>query len=343
VTNSIGAMFFRSRKRMTMIQRLVWLVVATSAMTSGCDAKVDLGSHGEGGAPVPLTVLASNQNSPYWIAVDDNNVYWLNNNVLGGVFSVSKSGGAVKTIAGEGFEGFGEMALDSTSIYVPSETNITAFALAGGSSTALAPTLGASAVVVVNGNVYWLDASTLGSDRTLVAKRVAVSGGTPTLIPLPSTISPNDNLFAPDGARMTATSYAVYASLQDGFVQIPLDGSESTFVPIPDFESGAGIAVDDTTIYFGTLGEIASVPLTGGNLSYLAAVHQMVSAVSDGDFLYVVDSNGTLPGRILKVAKEGGSVTTLADNQGAVNSIAVDATSAYWSCTTEGTIKKIGK
>lgn len=323
---------------MTMIQKMFCLVVAASALTSACDAKVDLGSH----ASVPLTVLASNQNNPGAIAVDDNNVYWLNNSVPGGLFSISKSGGAVKTIAADGFGGAG-LAVDSTTLYVPTGTNITAFALAGGSSKVLAPTLAGSSVVVVNGNAYWLEASTLGSDRTLVAKKVAVSGGTPTVIPLPSTISPNDNPLAPDGAQLTATSYAVFASLLDGYLCIPLDGSEPTFVAIPEFWSGGGIAADDTAIYFGILGGVASIPLTGGNLSYLAAVHGVPSVVSDGDFLYVADSNGDLPGRILKVAKDGGAVTTLANCPGAVRSVAVDATSVYWACTSEGTIKKIGK
>jgi hypothetical protein len=84
------------------------------------------------------------------------------------------------------------------------------------------------------------------------------------------------------------------------------------------------------------------MPKAGGAATNLAPGENVRGVAVDDAFIYFTDDTSTT-GRILKVAKSGGTPTVLAENQDSPISIAVDATSVYWACADEGTIKKIAK
>ena len=108
----------------------------------------------------------------------------------------------------------------------------------------------------------------------------------------------------------------------------------------------AGFIIDSTSL-FGTEklnpGRVFSVPLVGGNPTYLASNLQFPPALAtDGTFLYYSgDLNNSVnggPGAIVKMAKTGGAitkglcVTDLANPAGTVynaNTLAADATNVY--------------
>src|SRR5215471_12977480 len=95
-----------------------------------------------------------------------------------------------------------------------------------------------------------------------------------------------------------------------------------------------GIAIDETSIYWTTLGQgagpaqVLKMPKTGGTPTVLADGQQLPLEIAvDPDSVYWT----TLHGTVWRVAKSGGSPTVLADSQIYPLAIVVDATDVYWN------------
>lgn len=316
------------------------LLVSAFALV-GCTAKENLGTTadgGTGGGPSPLTTLASNQNTPWTIALDADNVYWVNASPLGGVYKVAKSGGAVTTLAQGAYGEITSIGVDATSVYVPLDKAILAIPIGGGSPTTVATTsTDVDSLALANNNLYWTEMNdSFPPSGPPIAQMVPVSGGAPTSFSVPTSVSGEQSPF------LTASGGdAVYASFSPGagFLRLPFDGSAATVV---DAEGSMGpMGFDSVNIYFAVSGALAVVPKSGGAPTNLVATQNARSIATDDDFIYIADDTST--GRILKVAKSGGAPTVLADNQGAPIALAIDDFNVYWACANEGTIKKVGK
>jgi hypothetical protein len=100
--------------------------------------------------------------------------------------------------------------------------------------------------------------------------------------------------------------------------------------PVTLFASGygaVGIAVDSATVYFGDGANVRSIPRNGGNSTILAPYNPSGIAI-DSTNVYWTDYTA---GAIRKIAKGGGTVTTLATGTTSPSGIATDGINVYWA------------
>jgi hypothetical protein len=305
---------------------------ALSVLVFACDDQDVTSTPGDGQTP---TVLAANQTSPWTIAIDDENVYWVNAGEFGGLYKVPKAGGTVTALYEGAMPEVESLGFDATSIYFPSRDSIVALPREGGPARIIASSSETRGVADVNDRVYWIEASCDPQTPT-VAKSVATAGGEPTTIELPKGVSPT-------GAHSTVAGRdAVYATMLSGgvepglgVVRIPLQDSPRALV---DTSEALGIALDPDNVYFSTRETLEVVPRSGGVSRRLALAHASYSVTVDDSSVYISSQD-----RVLKVAKKDARVTVLAEDQISPHSIAVDDKYVYWNCLGEGTIKKIAK
>lgn len=121
-------------------------------------------------------VLAAAQRAPSAVAVDSQNVYWLNSQLDGGVYKIAKSGsGAIVPLFEGALISSRSLLLDETSLYFSTGSEIRAVPIVGGQGRLVASGFAAD-LALLNGRIYWLEAQ----DRTTgnaVIKSVSISGG----------------------------------------------------------------------------------------------------------------------------------------------------------------------
>jgi hypothetical protein len=284
-------------------------------------------------------VLAANQNMPWTIAIDNENVYWVNSGTQGGVYKVPKAGGTPTPLFEGEMRNVESFGLDATSVYFPAQGAILAVPLAGGPSRTVATTTKqVLAVGVANGEVHWIEPTDDASSSTgAVAKRVGVGGGAATTVDLRPLAQAT-----PEGAySFVAAPDAVYASLLPfgGIARFAPNGGVATLVV--ELHVARFFALDDESIYFGTRNTISRVARAGGTPTPLAAAENPGGVAADESSVFFADD--TPNGRIVKVSKQDGTVRAIAENQRAPYAIAIDSANVYWNCIDEGAIKKIAK
>jgi hypothetical protein len=288
---------------------------------------------GDGIARAP-TVLASNQNAPSTIAIDEEWVYWVNASTMGGVYKVAKAGGAPTALYETSMSDVSSLAQDRMSIYLALEGSIIAVPKAGGSPKVVTAARTKS-LAVANGDVYWVDQNTDGSG---LLRKAPVHGGTPTAVALPGNFTINIEA-SPTATSVVAATDAIYVSVpEQGILRAPLDGGAAVLVEVLHAKA---MAFDNDSIYFGTKDTIDVVPKTGGSSRHLVPLANPAGVAVDRSFVYFVDN--VPDGKVLKLAPHDTTPSVLADHQGAPHALAVDDTSVYWNSTDEGAIKKIAK
>jgi hypothetical protein len=333
------------------VKLAAWLPLA---LTSACGGRIENAAGPDAGteaasvvAPptsTPVT-LASGQNTPQGIAVNDSVVAWGNyasGHGDGSVVVVGLDGGSPITIASSGEPG--AIALDSTSVYWQDWANdlVMKAPLDGGAPTTLATAAGP--VAVSGSNIYWIQ------DVSLVGMPTA--GGVTTTLASVTSSAPVLAMFA-NGSRV--------CWIGDDVQDVPIGGGTITTVA-QDVYWGRNLvtdlAVDATSAYWLYVGNagtaVMKAPLTGGTEVTMATrmpSNQPASIAVDARNAYWTESGigPSASGTILSVPVGGGTPTTLAIQQPGPNGIAVDATSVYWANAgfgydqAGGTIVKIQK
>jgi hypothetical protein len=297
-------------------------------------------------------VLVADPNPSQGIAIDATNLYWADTH--GGVHKVSLGGGTPSMLATVGMAGFmagyGVAVLGSTLYVTDNYQTVWSVPTAGGAPNSIATIAimsgGVSAIAVDANNVYfstWFGYG-VGGNRVFQAPR---GGGGPNVM-LASAIQ------YPSSAVVSAQQ-PFNVAVQGGFVYWTSAGGADDAGSVMRVQVGGGtpqtlamaqaypwaIAVDATNVYWTNLGTSAHgfadgavmrVPLAGGSSpTPLASGLGEPSAIA-------VDATDVYFGEgatILRVPITGGSgPTVVASEPGpAIVSMAVDATSIYWSDT----------
>jgi hypothetical protein len=100
---------------------------------------------------------------------------------------------------------------------------------------------------------------------------------------------------------------------------------------------GNAMAVDATTVYWGTPTAVLKAPLAGGAATTLAIGNVSDLALSGANIYYI--DGGTYA--IKSVPIGGGAVVTLAPSQAAPAHLATDGTSVFWTNGGDGTVKSV--
>lgn len=254
--------------------------------------------------PPTVRILATGQDHPWGIYVDDTHVYFTNKGsktTQGSLARIEKRDGA------------------------PIEPLVSALDVPYG-------------IAVANGRVYWSASKPalggLGSmslvDKTHVDP-VRRFGGA---IEEPWAIVVRGNrLFYNDLHARKIGSVALTASI---------DISQITALASTDSQP-IGLAVDDTHVYWtdSLPGVISKTPLEGGPITTLVARGDKTTGLAlDATYAYWSEWGS---GRIGKVLKSGGGIAILANDQRGARSVAVDDGRVYWVHPPSGTIRSIAK
>lgn len=291
----------------------------TAGTTNGTVMKAPLSGVPVGSAP---TTLASGQNLPlpypegfpHGITVDGTSVYWttagtlVNSYTDGTVMKVPLSGvpdGGTPTMLVANQSLPLGIAVDGTSVYWTNYDSgqIQKMPLTGvllsGTPTTLAPATYPEGIAVDRTAVFWID----GSGTIVTAPLSGVPDG--------GSIGLGDTLPTTGIARGIALGgSSLYWTDADGVGMVVLN-ENALPTTIASGQNTAAIVVDDTSVYWTSLGTAANDYADG------AVMRAPLSGVPDG-----------------------GSPTTLASGQQNPTAIALDSTSVYW--TTYGTCSEDG-
>jgi hypothetical protein len=161
--------------------------------------------------------------------------------------------------------------------------------------------------------------------------KVALSGGEPVTLADTAAETENDYFgIAVDAANVYWTTTVGPGDSSGEVLSVPLDGGLPATLASGQTLSHEGLAVDDTSVYWGTESAVMKAALSGGPPVTLASVPEGVTNLAiDAASVYWVGSGG-----VMKVALTGGAPTTLATNPalplGACTAFAVDSTNVYW-------------
>jgi hypothetical protein len=276
-------------------------------------------------------VVATNQNGPLALALDDSYVYWTTtygSSTSGSVMRAPLQGGPPEPVA-TGQNAPNSVAVDGTSAYftVPQNGAVMKVALGGGTPAQIGTGVRPWTVKVDGTSVYWTDPSS-----SLVTKAL-LDGGSPQ--PLATGDEPKP--LAIDGES------AYWAAGPAGNVlKVALDGGATQPLAIGQGFPNA-IAVDSNSVYWTTQTgrTVMQVPLGGGISKQLAdAGIEPRGIATDGINVYWTDSGG---GAVMRVPLDGGSPVPIATGQNTPQGIVVDDSCVYWTNIDGKSVMKAAK
>lgn len=271
-------------------------------------------------------VLAQGQAAAYRLAVDETHVYWTLG-AKGIIARVPITGGQPETFASSQ-NGPADVAVQGGQVYWVNagDGTVQRAPAAGGATTQIAAGQGqAWSIAVVAGTVIWND------EQSGAVRKLGPGDAAPTTL----STAPGSWAVAADEHR------AYWTQLGPGDVLFaPLAGGAPVTLA-SNLGGPQAIAVSGDSVFF-TLngaGSVESVPRLGGVVTILSSEGGDALAV-DSDNVYF----GAHDGRLLRVPRAGGSATTLALGTAPATSIALDATSVYWTAAdTSGLISRVAK
>jgi hypothetical protein len=301
------------------------------------------------------TVLASGQEIPMDVAVDDTSVYWGNATDFGlgpiVIRSTPKAGGGPLTDVATGVIGLSDFSLDATRVFwgegaaEPGVGGVRSTPKGGGALTDLLDDVRAFQLLLEGNNLYV--ASPDAGGRLL--KLPKAGGATTTLAVVgpglsntPALALGGDNLF------FTQSTFDVEC---DGRVSyVPKVGGAA--VSIADGICGLlSIKADAFAVYWAQWDEAAQVgkivrktaPFTIGAPTTLATLSTRPTYLAIDAFdVYYVAGGPADDGSVRRVSKFGGGRRTLATGQVLPLSIALDKHFVYWT-TFDGEVKRVAK
>jgi hypothetical protein len=311
----------------------------------------------EAGQCLPL-VLAPNRQYPYGIAVGPNDVYWLDNGLMGAgssstpgrVMRVPKFGGDAVELAG-GRTSPTHLALRDSDVFW---TESAVWTLRSGSGAAqisssswVAKT--ATAAAIDAQGVYWLAfARTQAlSSTTLRVIRTGFEGGDQVVS---SSSAPHDYTTSLCNGVAVDDTYVYWADDEENMIyKAPKTGGPA--MPLTSTNlSPVNLAVSATHVYWTDYNQTLERVAKSGGFAELVVGNQATprGLVVDGDTLYWVDFS---LGSVLRApAQADTTVAVLAAGQAGPHRIAIDTTSIYWTNSgtpealySDGAVMKLAK
>lgn len=310
---------------------------------------------GETPPPEPagtVRILASGQDEPRALVIDDTAVYWVNHGsevgYTGQVMRMDKTGGVVTALASNQLVPEG-IAVDGAFVYWTNRASdsgkgqVLKVAKGGGVPTVLVDGLSYPTGLNIDADyVYW------NSYFTNDVRRVAKLGGAvTTLTKMPS----SDPLLT--GIAVDSGDVYFMSGVLDSVYSVPKTGGVATrrASHTRGTHTGpGGIVVDGTDVFFTghSEGALGRLDMTTGmftslfsgqyNLRFIAVDDKRVYAARYGS------SGPRQPGAILSVPRAGGPGSVLTEmDRGGPWGIAVDAKHVYFTNIHEGTVNSITK
>ena len=221
---------------------------------------------------------------------------------------------------------------------------------AGGTASAAAALAGAQddpqAIAIGNGRLYWTSAGSVGSDGTV--KWVGLSGGNvEEIVSTPQ--KPRDIVVMDNGTVIWGVADdSSNANL--GRIQSLDSGGNVTDI-VTGISTPEGLATNNTQIFwteYGASGVISQANIDGSSVSLLATGYYPVRLVVDNNYVYWIDEGkqDENSGAVKRVPIGGGSVDTIAANQGTPRGLVLDiddsgnATNVFWVNLSGGTVMR---
>lgn len=272
-------------------------------------APVDAGAEAQSDA----TVLSRNQHGPCAVAVDDANVYWMNQGESA-VLRVAKRGG-ISEIAWSSpapFTAPGFLAVDGKSLVFAGTTAKDSFVAQMDKSANKASMLTYGIKDPVK--AFAVDASAAYYIFDVNVMRLPRSGGAPSAI-----------------AAMTKDASAVATDGRDVYWSTAGDGTiwraaaRGANVVVSGVDKPACLTVDDASVWFCSGNKVMKAPKAGGAAQAIATADSAVQVLAV-DAKHVYFASGTGVGR---APKDGGASEAFTKTTGAASALALDATSVY--------------
>lgn len=290
-----------------------------------------------------ITVIASAQERPAALELDDEAVYWSAQGSFreasGSVNRAPKGGGAPTVIASEQALTLG-IAVDATSIYwanlgfTPGSGAVMRAPKLGGPATTLAEGQSTPFPIVIDGEwLYWANQGDPPdyAEGAIMRFATAVPGAAPEPL-LVVTGRPNSLCVGEDTIYFTVIrpEDGVRGSLQ-ALAKGAAPGEPATVIA-DDLEAPSGLLCMPENVYIRTSSSILAFPVAGGAPSTIVdeMTEPAIRLASDGTTLYwtaASPSNQTVEAAAL----DGSSRRVIASGQTNVVDVAVDDASVYWT------------
>jgi hypothetical protein len=310
----------------------------------------------DGACPAVATLAELHSGALSHVVVDSADVYWTHTDPtdVGYIMKTPICGGETTTLASVRGVLTG-IALDTRSVYVESlvtrsgqEGVIMKVSKDGGDPVTLAKTgyseaSGETCLAVDAANVYWVDSGRKrgieGFPEPLRVIRVPIGGGSPV------TVASSRDLSGCAGIAVDSTNLYLLPAMGSPsdstppyLVKVPVEGG--TMTRLARAEGATGLAIDPTTAYWikqtTSTNAVMKAPLAGGEPTTLAAWTPGPAVDFGVTPTIAVDATSvywTTPNAVMSIPLAGGTPTTLASEPANtfVWGVAVTSSSVFWA------------